>query len=127
MMAPHWNMNAHSIMYVTRGSGRVQIVGENGETVFDDTIEENQLVVVPQNYGVLKKAGDRGLEWVAIKTVDNAMISQLAGKSSVLRSIPEHVLRQAFGIPWEAVEKLKNNRQEITVLPPLSRSQERDV
>ncbi|KAJ0092103.1 hypothetical protein Patl1_25605 [Pistacia atlantica] len=77
IMAPHWNMNAHSIVYITRGNGRMQIVSENGESVFDEEIREGQLVVVPQNFAVVKRASSDGFEWVSFKTNGLAKISQL--------------------------------------------------
>ncbi|EOY06049.1 Legumin B [Theobroma cacao] len=65
--APYWNVNAHSIVHITRGNGRFQIVRENGDTVFDDQVEEGQMIVVPQNFAVLKKAGIQGLDWNGLR------------------------------------------------------------
>nr|GEV03414.1 legumin B-like [Tanacetum cinerariifolium] len=46
VLAPHYNLNAHSIMYVTSGSSRLQIVRNDGTPVFDDVVREGQLIVV---------------------------------------------------------------------------------
>ncbi|KAJ6315090.1 hypothetical protein OIU78_018555 [Salix suchowensis] len=115
MMTPNWNINAHSICYITRGSGRIQIVGDNGQAVFDGQVQEGQVITAPQNFAVVKKAGSQGLEWVSFKTNDNAQISQMAGRVSVIRAIPEDVLANAFQITREDVRKLKNNRDEVSV------------
>ncbi|KAM7253429.1 hypothetical protein ACFE04_026047 [Oxalis oulophora] len=120
--APHWNVNAHSIVYVTRGSGRCQIVDNNGQQVFNGQLQEGQLLVVPQNFIVMKKATNEGLEWIAFKTNENAKISQLAGRLSVTRAMPEEVLMNSFRIPREEARKLKFNREEATLLRS-SRSQ----
>lgn len=123
MMAPHWNLNAHSVVYITRGNGRMQIVAENGENVFDGQIREGQLIVVPQGFAVVKRAGNRGLEWISFKTNDVAMTSQLAGRASVLRGLPLDVIQNSFQVSRDEAQRLKYNRQELTVFTPGPRSQ----
>ncbi|KAA8548814.1 hypothetical protein F0562_000498 [Nyssa sinensis] len=125
ILAPHWNMNAHSVIYVIRGSGRLQIVGNGGRSVFNDRVQEGQLITVPQNFAVVKRAGEQGLEWVAFKTNDNAMTSPLAGRLSVLRAMPEEVLMNSYAISREDARNVKYNRDELTVFGPGSRSRER--
>ncbi|XP_015583442.2 11S globulin seed storage protein Ana o 2.0101 [Ricinus communis] len=122
IMTPHWNINAHSIRYITRGSGRIQIVNENGDSVFDGQVREGQMFTVPQNFVVITKASNQGLEWVSFKTNDNARINQLAGRVSAIRSMPEEVVANAFQVSVEDARRLKENRQEVTVLSPGSRS-----
>ncbi|KAL7215491.1 hypothetical protein ACSBR1_027623 [Camellia fascicularis] len=95
MFAPHWNMNAHSIMYVIRGSGRIQIVGNSNRPVFDGQVRQGQLLIIPQNFAIVKQAGDEGLEWISVKTNDRAMISPLSGRTSVIRAMPVDVLAYA--------------------------------
>ncbi|KAE8660064.1 Legumin B [Hibiscus syriacus] len=118
LYAPHWNINAHSIVYITRGNGRIQIVSENGEAIFDDQVQEGQVITIPQNHAVLKKAGRQGFEWIAFKTNANAQISQLAGRVSVMRGLPVDVLANSFGISREEASRLKQNRQEVSVFSP---------
>ncbi|KAM7259910.1 hypothetical protein ACFE04_015651 [Oxalis oulophora] len=122
--APHWNINAHSIVYVTRGSGRCQIVDNNGNQVFNDRVQEGQLLVVPQNFAVVKQASSEGFEWIAFKTNENAKISPLAGRTSVTRAIPEEVLMNSFRISREEARKLKFNRQETSLLQSTKSQQE---
>ncbi|KAH9682024.1 glutelin type-A 1 [Citrus sinensis] len=123
MMAPHWNLNAHSVVYITRGNGRMQIVAENGENVFDGQIREGQLIVVPQGFAVVKRASNRGLEWISFKTNDVAMTSQLAGRASVIRGLPLDVIQNSFQVSRDEAQRLKYNRQELTVFSPGPRSQ----
>ncbi|XP_058101626.1 cocosin 1-like [Magnolia sinica] len=125
LLAPHWNVNAHSVVYATRGNGRVQIVGEQGRPVFDGELREGQLVVVPQSFAVVKKAGNEGFEYVAFKTNDNAMNSPLVGKTSVIRAMPEDVLMNSYRISREEARRLKYNREEIAVFSPRFPSQQR--
>ncbi|KAI3891733.1 hypothetical protein MKW92_000573 [Papaver armeniacum] len=126
LLAPHWNLNAHSVIYVTRGSCRCQIVGNQGRQVFNGQLNQGQMLVVPQNFAVVKQAGNEGFEWVSFKTNDNAMTSPLVGKTSVLRAMPVDVLMNAYQISREEANRLKYNRQEeMMILSPGSRSQVR--
>ncbi|XP_020272219.1 glutelin type-A 1-like [Asparagus officinalis] len=120
-VAPHWNMNAHSIMYVTRGNARLQIVNDRGNTAFNGELRQNQLIVVPQNFALLIQSRSENFEWVAIKTNDNAMVSPIVGKTSVFKGLPEEVLRNAYRVSREEARMLKYNRgEEMVVLVPHS-------
>ncbi|KAM4077363.1 hypothetical protein ACJW30_12G133300 [Castanea mollissima] len=104
---PHWNQNAHSIIYVVRGRAQLQAV---------------------DNF--VKRASSEGFEWVAFKTNDNAQISPLAGQTSVLRAIPVDVLANAFQLRKEDISELKLNllQQEDSVIrPSRSSSQTRAI
>ncbi|KAJ4837057.1 hypothetical protein Tsubulata_011158, partial [Turnera subulata] len=79
MMVPHWNQNAHSIIYAIRGQARLQVVDHSGQTVFNGELREGQVLTVPQNFAAAKRAEGERFEWVAFKTNDNAMFSPLAG------------------------------------------------
>ncbi|KAM6565266.1 hypothetical protein CsatA_024394 [Cannabis sativa] len=120
MMAPHFNLDSHSVIYVTRGSARLQVVDDNGRNVFDGELREGQIFVVPQNFAVVKKASAQGFEWIAVKTNDNAMRNPLAGKVSAMRAMPDDVLANAFQISREQARRLKYGRDEISVFSPSS-------
>lgn len=121
-MAPHWSTNAHSLMYVIRGRARIQVAGSEGRLVFDEEVNKGQLLVVPQNFVVVKRAGEEGFEWVAFKTNDNAMSSQLAGRLSALRGMPEEVLMNAYGISRRDAKNLKYSREEVKLFSPADTS-----
>lgn len=100
-------------MYVTRGRGRVQIVGSsNDRPVFDGDVREGQLLVIPQNYAVVKLAGDEGLEWFSVQTNDLAKTSPLSGRTSVIRAIPVDILANAYRISREEARRVKFNRDQ---------------
>ncbi|KAM4085241.1 hypothetical protein ACJW30_10G012000 [Castanea mollissima] len=125
---PHWNRNAHSVIYVVKGRAQVQVVDDFGQAVFDDELQQGQILTVPQNFAVVKRASSsEGFEWVAFKTNDNAQISPLAGQNSVLRAIPADVLANAFQLSQEGVSELKSNldQQEITIVRPSRSSSQR--
>ncbi|XP_018827328.1 11S globulin-like [Juglans regia] len=122
LYVPHWNLNAHSVVYAIRGRAEIQVVDHLGQTVFDDDLREGQLLTIPQNFGVVKRATGEGFEWVSFKTNENAMISPLAGRTSAIRAIPEEVLANAFQIPREDARRLKFSRQETFLARSRSRS-----
>lgn len=122
MLAPYWNVNAHAVHYIVRGNGQVQVVDDNGNTVFDGQVRAGQVITTPQNFAVVKKASAAGLEWVSFKTNDNARINQLAGRVSAMRSMPVDVVANSYQVSREEAMRLKESREEMTVLSPWSRS-----
>ncbi|XP_076932114.1 11S globulin subunit beta-like [Bidens hawaiensis] len=122
VLAPHFNLNAHSIMYIISGSARIQIVRSEGVAAFDEAVKTGQLIVVPQSFPVIMKAGEEGCEWVAFKTNDNAITAQLAGRFSYIWSLPDEILANAYNISPEQAKSLKYNRKEGVILSPRSRS-----
>ncbi|KAK4748469.1 hypothetical protein SAY87_015055 [Trapa incisa] len=121
-VVPSYYMNSHAVIYVLRGNARIQIADDNGQSVFDVKLQDNQVLVVPQNFVVIKKAGSEGFEWVAFRTSDNMMKNNLVGRLSVIRGLPEDVLVNSYGISRDDARKLKYNREELIVFSPTSRS-----
>ncbi|KAK9993446.1 hypothetical protein SO802_023149 [Lithocarpus litseifolius] len=44
---PHRNRNAHNIIYVVRGCAKLQVVDDFGQTIFDNELQQNQILTVP--------------------------------------------------------------------------------
>ncbi|KAJ4826949.1 hypothetical protein Tsubulata_043111 [Turnera subulata] len=122
LMVPHWNQNAHSIIYAIRGQARLQVVDHFGQTVFNGELREGQVLTVPQNFAVAKRAEGERFEWVAFKTNDNAMFSPLAGRTSAIRAMPVEVLANAFRVSPEEARRIKFGTQETTLTSPRSKS-----
>ncbi|XP_043693140.1 11S globulin seed storage protein 2-like [Telopea speciosissima] len=120
--APHWSMNAHSIVYVTRGEARVQVVGNNGERLLDDRVREGDIFSIPQYFASTARAGRNGFEWVAFKTSAMPIKNSLVGSTSVFRAMPAQVLAESYGLRIQEAQKLKFSRDQYTVLLPPSRS-----
>ena len=115
-------------MYVTRGRARVQVVDHFGQSLFDGEVRQGQVLVVPQQHAVVKQASSgEGFEWVSFKTNDNAWISPIAGRTSVIRALPEAVLMNAFQISRDEAQRLKYNREETFLLSSSAPSQPRAV
>ncbi|CAL9086714.1 unnamed protein product [Musa acuminata var. zebrina] len=110
IVSPHWNVNAHSIVYALRGCSRVQVVGHRGQTVFIGELRQGQLLVVPQYFAVTIQAQRESFEWVSIKTNDNAIVNHFVGKTSAFRGMPVEVLMNSYRISREEAMQLKFNR-----------------
>ncbi|KAK1412618.1 hypothetical protein QVD17_34011 [Tagetes erecta] len=121
LVTPYWISNAHAVLYVTRGNMRLQIVNDEGQAVFNDVIQEGQLVVVPQNFVVGKQAGNEGCQWISFRTNDNVMANALAGQISAIRAMPVDVLANVYQMSQEEAWSLKNNRKETVMFKPSSR------
>ncbi|KAJ3679470.1 hypothetical protein LUZ60_017481 [Juncus effusus] len=121
MITPYWNMNFHSVMYVTGGRGRVQVVNHLGQTVFDGELTRGQIMMIPQNFAVLKRAYSEGFQWISFNTNHNAMTSNMAGKNSMFRSMPMQVLMNSYRLTMEQARMLKYSRMhEMTLFSPRS-------
>lgn len=130
ILAPHWNINAHALVYATNGRARLQIVSNEGRWVFDGELRRGQMVVVPQSFAVLARSGPDGFAWVSFQTSENAMNAPIVGKTSALRGMPADVLANAFGVSREEARRVKFGRgQEVAIFSPMSggRSRPRDT
>ncbi|KAL9227597.1 hypothetical protein vseg_003270 [Gypsophila vaccaria] len=124
VMAPLYNLNAHDIVYCVEGRARIQIVNDQGNRVFDDELSKGQLVVVPQNFAVVKQATEEGFEWISFKTSENAMFQTLAGRTSAIRALPVEVISNIYQIPREQAQQLKFSRPETTLFQSRNRGRQ---
>ena len=56
LYTPHWSINSHGIVYVTRGEAQVQIVDHSGQNIMNDRVKQGNMFVVPQYYAASVKA-----------------------------------------------------------------------
>ena len=68
MVAPGFSTNAHQLIYVTRGSGRIQVSNGDGRRVFNEEVHRGSFILVPQFFPLIKVAGEEGLEMVSFLT-----------------------------------------------------------
>ncbi|RDX71869.1 Glycinin G4, partial [Mucuna pruriens] len=102
--APHWNLNANSVIYVIRGQGKVTVVNSEGKAVYNEDLKRGQLLVVPQNFVVAEEAGEQGFEFVIFKTNHRAITSYL---KEAFRAMPSEVLANAYNLLQRQVHDLK--------------------
>ncbi|RCV15305.1 hypothetical protein SETIT_3G047400v2 [Setaria italica] len=111
IVSPYYTINAQTVVYVTGGSARLQVVDNRGVAVLNDALRQGQLLVIPQYYVVLIEAGqDAGFEYVAFKTNANPLISRIAGPGSVLRGLPVGVIAASYNFSTADAIKIKNSR-----------------
>ncbi|KAJ6817854.1 glutelin type-A 1-like [Iris pallida] len=118
---PQWNVNAHSVRYIIKGTARCQVVDDRGRAVFDGELRQGQILVVPQNFPELLQSRSDDFEWVSIKTNDNAMVNQIVGRGSAMKSMPVDVIMNSYRVSREEARMVKENRgQEVGVFSPRS-------
>jgi len=123
MCAPAFVRNAHQLLYIIRGGGRIQVASGDGQTVYDEQVREGTVIVIPQFFPSLKIAGNQGMEWINLLTSDGPSTSFLAGRNSVYRGIPKQVVAAAFNVDEEKLRELGRD-QEIIFPPRSGREQE---
>ena len=70
MCSPGFSADAaYQVTYIVRGTGRVQVVNNDGERVLDAEIKGGYFFIVPRS----KRAGADGLEWFSIITKEKSV------------------------------------------------------
>lgn len=123
IFSPHYSVNSHTIVVVTRGDGRLQVVDDRGRNVFNGRVKQGEVIVIPQHYVSMKKAGSNGMEWVSFKTSAYPVKNQFAGRLSLFSGTPVQVLASSYGISFGQARQLKQCRkQDFVLFPPASTS-----
>lgn len=118
MFVPHYNINAHSIIYVLSGRAWLQVVNCTGKAVFDGELNENQVLTVPQDFVLAAKSLSDNFSYMAFKTNDIPQIAALAGLTSSIRAMPVDVVANAYNLPREQASQLKTNNPFKYLVPP---------
>ncbi|KAH9290510.1 hypothetical protein KI387_034627, partial [Taxus chinensis] len=111
--------SAFQVTYITRGSGRVQVVGIDGERVLETEIKAGSLFIVPRFHVVSKIAGDEGMEWFSIITTPNPIFCHLAGRTSVWKALSKEILAASFNVDETTENMFRSKRtQDAIFFPP---------
>ncbi|KAL5053597.1 hypothetical protein RYX36_034279 [Vicia faba] len=86
------------LIYIARGSGKIEIVGLNGKRVLDSQVKASHLVVVPHFFVVAQIAGDEGMDNYSILTTTKPLFEELAGKISVWGALSPLVQEVSFNV-----------------------------
>ncbi|XP_011088119.1 glutelin type-A 3 [Sesamum indicum] len=108
ILNPYYNVNGSQIIYVLKGSGRVQIMGLNGTRVLDADVQEDQAFVVPKFFAATQLAGEHGMEFFCLSTSSRPIVGQLAGKESAWKALSSPVLQAALNVSQEFVAFFKS-------------------
>lgn len=100
----------------------MQVANYNGQNVMNERVKEGDMVVVPQFFPAIIRAGNNGLEFVAFRRSGTPIKSHFAVAKSVLQDMPLVIMSQIYQSSLEEAEQLKNNRgTQAILLPPSAR------
>ena len=60
--------DAHQVIYVMSGSGKIEISNNDGETILSDKVQEGSVVAIPKFLPSVRVAGDEGLTFISFLT-----------------------------------------------------------
>lgn len=105
VLGPSYTADAsYRTVFVTEGSGRVQIVGLNGQQILDSKIEKGQLFVVPKFFSVAHVADGEGMEFFSVVTSSRPIIQQLNGNLSPWKALSSSALQAALNVDSKFVK-----------------------
>ncbi|XP_047971901.1 cocosin 1-like [Salvia hispanica] len=107
VLDPYYS-TAHQVMYVTKGGGRIQIVGLNGARVLDEVVEEGHLIVVPKFFVAALMASDKGMECLCVSTSPRPLTKKIGGNKSAYKALSSSVLEVALNVSPEFVKNIKS-------------------
>ncbi|XP_010262862.1 PREDICTED: glutelin type-A 1-like [Nelumbo nucifera] len=110
--------SAFQVTYVTRGSGRVQIVGVDGRRALESTVKAGCLFIVPRFFVVSKIDDGEGMEWFSIITTPNPIFSHLAGRTSVWKALSPEVLQASFNVAPDVENLFRSKRTADAIFFP---------
>ncbi|KAL2935230.1 11S globulin seed storage protein 2 [Bienertia sinuspersici] len=108
------------LIYVTKGSGWVQIVGMFGQMVLDTKLEAGQLFAVPKFYVVVIGAGQEGIECFSIITTSRPTLGEIAGKNSLWKALSPEVLQVSLNVNPDLEKFFLNHINKSSIIMPPS-------
>jgi oxalate decarboxylase/phosphoglucose isomerase-like protein (cupin superfamily) len=60
--------NAHQVMYVVSGSGRIEVGSNDGQTILHDNVQKGSVLVIPKFLPSVRVSGDEGLTFISFLT-----------------------------------------------------------
>ncbi|XP_015168061.1 13S globulin seed storage protein 2-like [Solanum tuberosum] len=109
------------LSYVTKGSGRVQIMGPLCKIVLDTKVEEGELFFVPKFFPFVVEADEGGLEFFSVITSSKQVYGGLSGgKKSIWEAISPSVLEASLNMTSDLTEFFKSKIAKGAVIAPPS-------
>ncbi|CAN4110668.1 unnamed protein product [Withania somnifera] len=107
------------LSYVTKGSGRVQIVGLFGQLVLDAKVEEGELFFVPKFFPFVVEAEEGGMEFFSVITTSKQVYGELSGgKKSIWEAASPSVLEASLNTTPDLVKSKIAKGAVIAFAPP---------
>lgn len=109
------------LSYVTKGSGRVVIVGLFGKVVLDAKVEKGDLFFVPKFFPFVVEADEGGMEFFSIKTSSKQIYGELSsGKKSIWEAASPSVLEASLNMTPDLAQSFKSKIAKGAVIAPPS-------
>ncbi|KAA8545522.1 hypothetical protein F0562_020306 [Nyssa sinensis] len=119
MCSPMYTTDSEvQLTYIVKGSGKIQIVGINGERVLDTKVQAGQLFVVPKFFMAATIADAEGMEYCSVITSPQPVFGQLAGATSVWKASSPTILQASLDVTQEFAELFSSKMKDSTVLIP---------
>ncbi|GAB4856431.1 hypothetical protein Ancab_014349 [Ancistrocladus abbreviatus] len=113
--------SALQVTYIVRGSGRVQVVGVDGQRVLETTVKAGNLFIVPRFFVVSKIADADGMDWFSIISTPNPIFTHLAGRTSTWKALSPEVLQAAFNVTPDLEKQFRSKRTSDAIFFPPSK------
>ncbi|KAJ9687429.1 hypothetical protein PVL29_016067 [Vitis rotundifolia] len=105
-------------IYVAKGSGRIQVVGINGERALDAKMKAGHMCVVPRFFVASAIADGEGMECLSITTSTRPVFGVFTGKTSVWGTSSPQVLQAALNVAPEFEQLFMSKTKNSTILIP---------
>ncbi|KAK7318735.1 hypothetical protein RJT34_03442 [Clitoria ternatea] len=107
------------LMYIARGSGKLEIVGINGKRVLDTQVKAGHLLLVPQFFVVAEIAGDEGMEIYSTVTTTKPVFEELGGRASIWGALSPTLQQVSLNVD-SAFQKLfiTKIKETTNLIPP---------
>ncbi|XP_059596942.1 glutelin type-A 3-like isoform X1 [Vitis vinifera] len=106
------------VIYVAKGSGRIQVVGINGERALDAKVKAGHLLLVPRFFVASAIADGEGLEYFSLITATEPIFGEFTGKTSVWGALSPHVLQASLNVAPEFEQLFRAKIKKSTILVP---------
>ncbi|RDY02616.1 Glutelin type-A 2 [Mucuna pruriens] len=117
--APSYSVNPTvQLIYIARGSGKIEIVDFTGKRVLDTKVEAGHLLLVPQFFMVAQIAGEEGIESYSIVTITKPLFEEIAGRLSFWDSLAPSVQLAALNVDFDFQKLFISKINESTNLIP---------
>ncbi|XP_019067358.2 cocosin 1 [Solanum lycopersicum] len=109
------------LSYITKGSGRVVIVGLFGKVVLDAKVEEGELFFVPKFFPFVVEADEGGIEFFSLKTSSKQTYRELSGgKKSIWEAASPSILEASLNRTPDLTKSFKAKIAKGAVISPPS-------
>ncbi|KAH0784900.1 hypothetical protein KY290_004498 [Solanum tuberosum] len=109
------------LSYITKGSGRVVIVGLFGKVVLDTKVEEGELFFVPKFFPFVVEADEGGIEFLSLKTSSKQTYGELSsGKTSIWEAASPSILEASLNMTPDLTKSFESKIAKGAVIAPPS-------